>query len=50
MDIYGMRNRVSHAYFFINLELVWTVAVINVPELRQQVAKVLEELQDADSR
>jgi uncharacterized protein with HEPN domain len=43
MDIYAMRNRVAHAYFFINLELVWTVAVVNIPEPRRQIATVLEE-------
>lgn len=45
MDIYGMRNRIAHGHFFINLELVWTVAVVNIPELRGQMLKVLEELQ-----
>jgi uncharacterized protein with HEPN domain len=45
MDIYGMRNRIAHGYFFINLELVWAVAVVNVPELRQQIAAALGELQ-----
>jgi len=45
MDIYGMRNRIAHGYFFINLELVWAVAVVNVPELRQQIATALGELQ-----
>jgi uncharacterized protein with HEPN domain len=45
MDIYAMRNRVAHGYFFINLELVWAVAVENIPELRQQIVSVLEEMQ-----
>ena len=45
MDIYAMRNRVAHGYFFINLELVWTVAVVNIPELRQQIASALREVQ-----
>jgi len=46
LDIYAMRNRVTHAYFFINLELVWKVAIGNVPELRKQIEKVLGELQE----
>ena len=45
IDIYAMRNRVAHGYFFINLELVWTVAVVNIPELRQQIATALGEMQ-----
>ena len=48
IDIYGMRNRVTHAYSFINLELVWKVAVENVPELRGQIVKVLGELQSKE--
>jgi len=39
MDIYAMRNRVAHGYFFINLELVWTVAVVDIPELRRKSRK-----------
>jgi uncharacterized protein with HEPN domain len=45
IDIYAMRNRVAHGYFFINFELVWTVATVNIPELRQQIATVLGEMQ-----
>ena len=44
IDIYGMRNRITHGYVFINLELVWTVAEVNVPELRQQLQKALDEM------
>jgi uncharacterized protein with HEPN domain len=44
MDIYAMRNRVAHGYFFINFELVWSVAIKDIPELRQQIAKVLGEM------
>jgi uncharacterized protein with HEPN domain len=45
IDIYGMRNRIAHGYFFINFELVWTVAVKDIPELRQKIAKALGEMQ-----
>jgi uncharacterized protein with HEPN domain len=45
IDIYGMRNRIAHGYFFINFELVWTVVVENIPELRQQIATALGEIQ-----
>jgi uncharacterized protein with HEPN domain len=45
MDMYAMRNRVAHGYFFINFELVWAVTVKDIPELRQKIAKVLGELQ-----
>lgn len=48
IDIYGMRNRIAHGYFLINLELVWTVAVVNIPELRLQIAKALRDLQSGE--
>jgi uncharacterized protein with HEPN domain len=44
IDIYGMRNRIAHGYFFINHELVWTVAVEQIPELRRQIFQILESL------
>jgi uncharacterized protein with HEPN domain len=44
IDIYGMRNRIAHAYFFINLEIVWAVLSGRVPELRARVADILEHL------
>jgi uncharacterized protein with HEPN domain len=46
IDIYGMRNRIAHGYFFINFELVWTVVVGNIPELRQQISIALGEMQE----
>jgi len=46
IDIYGMRNRIAHGYFFINFELVWTAVVENIPELRQQIATVIREMQE----
>jgi uncharacterized protein with HEPN domain len=45
MDMYAMRNRVAHGYFFINFKLVWAVAVKDIPELRQKIAKVFGEMQ-----
>jgi uncharacterized protein with HEPN domain len=44
IDIYGMRNRVAHAYFFINFEIEWSVSQKRIPELRSQIAQVLKEL------
>ena len=41
IDIYGMRNRVAHGYFFINLDLVWTVTTEHIPNLRRQIINLL---------
>ena len=40
-DIVGMRNRLVHAYFDINLNIVWTTATEELPTLRMQVEQIL---------
>ena len=47
-QIYGMRNRVAHGYFAVSLAMVWDSVEVDVPELRQKIAKVLEELREGD--
>jgi uncharacterized protein with HEPN domain len=39
-----MRNRVAHGYFAVSLPMVWDSVEEDIPELRQQIAKVIEEL------
>jgi uncharacterized protein with HEPN domain len=38
----GMRDRLIHDYFGIDYEIVWDVVRNRVPELRLQVAAILE--------
>lgn len=38
----GMRDRLIHDYFGVDYELVWDVVRNRVPELRRQLAAVLE--------
>lgn len=38
----GMRDRLIHDYFGVDYELVWDVVENRVPELRRQVASILE--------
>ena len=47
-EIYGMRNRIAHGYFSVSLAMVWDAVEIDVPELREVMAKVLEELREGD--
>ena len=44
-QIRGMRNRVAHGYFAVSLSMIWDTVQVDIPELRQQIAKVLEELE-----
>jgi uncharacterized protein with HEPN domain len=48
--IYGMRNRVSHGYFAVSTAMIWDSVRVDLPDLRLQILKVLDELNTADSR
>ncbi|MBI2872529.1 MAG: DUF86 domain-containing protein [Chloroflexi bacterium] len=39
----GMRDRLIHGYFGVDLEIVWETATRLVPELRPRLAEVLGE-------
>ena len=41
-DVVGFRNVVVHAYFALEWSIVWTTATEEVPELRRQIARILE--------
>ena len=38
----GMRDRLIHDYFGVDYELVWDVVQNRIPELRDQIASILE--------
>jgi uncharacterized protein with HEPN domain len=40
-QICGMRNRLTHGYFDINLEVVWRTTQNDLPKLRQHVKSML---------
>jgi uncharacterized protein with HEPN domain len=44
-QIYGMRNRVAHGYFAVSAAMIWDSVQVDLPFLRQQIVKVLEELE-----
>lgn len=39
-DIYLMRNRVSHGYFCVDLEIIWKTIENDLPVLEQQLKKI----------
>jgi uncharacterized protein with HEPN domain len=49
-QIYGMRNRVTHGYFAVSLPMVWDAVEVDVTELREKIASVLEESKRAAGR
>jgi uncharacterized protein with HEPN domain len=46
VQIRGMRNRVAHGYFAVSLSMIWDTVQVDILELRQQIEKVLGELQE----
>ncbi len=38
----AIRNRLAHAYFEVNLAIIWDTAQVNLPPLRTQVERLLE--------
>jgi uncharacterized protein with HEPN domain len=44
-----MRNRVSHGYFSVDLEVVWNMVQRDIPELGQQIRQLLKNLQSTST-
>ncbi|MBF0409502.1 MAG: DUF86 domain-containing protein [Candidatus Riflebacteria bacterium] len=43
-DIYLMRNRLSHGYFSVDIELVWNTVKRDIPELEKQIKNLQKEI------
>lgn len=42
--MYGMRNRIVHDYFEVDLEIVWRTVQSDLPALRIQIAALVKEI------
>ena len=47
-SIAGMRDRLIHAYFGVDYELVWDVVVNKIPELRAEIEVMIAEIHDVE--
>ena len=45
-QIIGLRNRIVHAYFSVNLQIVWEIARGDLVTLKQQVEHILRVLEE----
>lgn len=45
--IIGMRNRIIHEYFRVDLEIVWEVVQNDLGMIAEQITKILADLQQA---
>jgi len=43
--IVGMRNRLIHAYFSINLDIVWSTSTEDIPPLIEELTRLLGDVQ-----
>lgn len=39
-QIAGLRNRIVHDYFGLDLEIIWQVLQTSLPDLREQLARI----------
>ncbi|MDK9698870.1 MAG: DUF86 domain-containing protein [bacterium] len=42
LGIVGIRNRIAHGYFDVDLDLIWTVATTEIPLLKLSLTKIME--------
>ena len=47
-DIGGMRDKVIHFYFGVDLKRVWLVIKEDIPEIKPLITEVLEDLEKGD--
>jgi len=40
--MYGLRNLIAHEYFGIDYEMIWEIAKRNLPQNRNDLAKIIE--------
>lgn len=43
-DMAGMRNKLIHQYFGVDLELVWETIKNKLPEFKEQIFQILEDI------
>jgi len=43
-QIIGLRNKIIHGYFNVNLRIVWEITQNDLPPLKQQVERILRML------
>ncbi len=49
-QVTGMRDRLSHEYFSIDIEVVWRTVHDDLPPLRDTAKKILEDLAQQDAK
>ncbi|MYH82187.1 DUF86 domain-containing protein [Candidatus Poribacteria bacterium] len=45
----GLRNRVTHVYFDVDINIIWDIVHSELPILRNQIQEIIEEIDDCIS-
>lgn len=48
--MYAMRNRVSHAYHKVDLEIVWNMIQNDLPQLHRQIVTLMQSLSNLSAQ
>ena len=48
-EIAGMRDKLIHQYFGVNLDLVWETIKTKLPELKNQILQIVKEMEEIQS-
>jgi uncharacterized protein with HEPN domain len=43
-DLAGIRDKLIHSYFGVNLEVVWLSVKEGIPEVKQDIKRILDEM------
>jgi uncharacterized protein with HEPN domain len=49
-EMRGMRNRMTHGYFDINLDIVWETINSSLPDLEDKIARIVASASPQDGR
>jgi len=42
--IAGLRDIISHAYFGVNVQIIWDIIMAKIPELKETIKKISREI------
>jgi len=45
-EIVGTRDKMIHHYFGVDLNIIWNIIKINIPDLKVKISKIKKELND----
>jgi uncharacterized protein with HEPN domain len=45
----GLRNRMIHAYFNLDLQIIWEIVQGDMPDLKQKMKQILDAISEKNS-